>query len=199
MIDKVTGNRVANDAHPYLIALFKAVVNQGWVPPTVSETEYNAIRLNQTAYPPELVGFVGFCCTFGAKWFGGYARGFKNDGVTPRNMVAEATRNLLAQAPRLKGVYFFNRSYQKLSLPPRSIIYCDPPYANTTEYKTGESFDTPLFWEWVRAKHAEGHTVYVSEYTAPADFQVLWEKQVNSSLTTDTGSKKAVEKLFTIK
>lgn len=42
----------------------------------------------------------------------------------------------------------------------------------------------------------DGHKVFVSEYTAPDDFVCVWSKQVNNSLTKDTGSKKGVECLF---
>ena len=44
----------------------------------------------------------------------------------------------------------------------------------------------------------QGHKVFVSEYNAPEDFKCVWEKEINSSLTKDTGSKKATEKLFTL-
>lgn len=75
LIDKVTGNRTANDSHPYLIALFKAVQG-GWLPPEeVSETDYLEIKNNPDNHSPELVGFVGFGCSFSGKWWGGYARG----------------------------------------------------------------------------------------------------------------------------
>lgn len=46
---------------------------------------------------------------------------------------------------------------------------------------------------------SKGHIVFVSEYKAPDDFECVWEKEIVSSLTQDTGSKKAVEKLFKIK
>jgi DNA adenine methylase len=76
------------------------------------------------------------------------------------------------------------------------IIYADPPYAKTTGYK--DKFDHEQFWKWCREKKAEGHAIFVSEYDAPADFICVWDKQVNSSLTKNTGAKKAVEKLFTL-
>jgi len=60
MIDKVTGNRIGNDNHMYLIALLIAV-RDGWVPPTdVSRGEYYSIKSNKGNYLNHLVGFVGF-------------------------------------------------------------------------------------------------------------------------------------------
>jgi len=53
-----------------------------------------------------------------------------------------------------------------------------------------------VFWEWCREKSLEGHTVFISEYNAPDDFEAVWEKEIPSSLTRNTGAKHGVEKLF---
>lgn len=53
-----------------------------------------------------------------------------------------------------------------------------------------------VFWQWCREKVQQGHDIFVSEYQAPEDFICVWEKQVNSSLTKNTGAKKNVERLF---
>ena len=48
----------------------------------------------------------------------------------------------------------------------------------------------------------KGHKVFVSEYSAPDDFECVWEKQAKSSLSANGvigGSKTSTEKLFTIK
>jgi DNA adenine methylase len=74
------------------------------------------------------------------------------------------------------------------------LIYCDPPYEGTTKYKDG--FSHTEFWEWCRTKAKEGHQVFISEYNAPNDFKSIYSKEVNSSLTKETGSKKANEQLF---
>ena len=81
-----------------------------------------------------------------------------------------------------------------LDIPNNSIIYCDPPYKDTTKYSN--LFNHDEFWEWCRQKSKEGHSVYISEYNAPDDFECIWQKEIVSSLTKDTGSKKGVEKLF---
>jgi DNA adenine methylase len=70
MIAKLTGFRIGNDNHPYLIALLKAV-QSGWIPPTeMSKEEYYRIKAEQTTTDAALVGFVGFLCSFGGKWWG---------------------------------------------------------------------------------------------------------------------------------
>lgn len=85
-------------------------------------------------------------------------------------------------------------SYLYLQIPKDSLIYCDPPYEGTTKYK--DDFDHPKFWQWCRDMAIKGHIIFVSEYNAPDDFECVWQKEIVSSLTQATGSKKAVEKLF---
>jgi len=196
VIDKVEGIRFGNDNHPYLISLFKAVQN-GWEPPTsVSEQEYADVQRNKDKYPEYLVGFVGFGCSYSGKWFGGFARGNDNKG-NPRNYCLESRTNILKQAPNLEGIQITCLDYRDLVIPEKSIIYCDPPYAQTTAYATG-TFDTKYFWNWVRKQSENGHTLFVSEYVAPPDFKCVWEKHVNNTLVANTGAKTGVEKLFTL-
>jgi DNA adenine methylase len=38
--------------------------------------------------------------------------------------------------------------------------------------------------------------IFISEYSAPDDFECIWQKEIVSSLTKNTGSKKGTEKLF---
>lgn len=90
-----------------------------------------------------------------------------------------------------------NKEYNKLCIPPQSIVYCDPPYFGTTDYK--DKFDHSIFWDWVRALANDGHKVYVSEYQAPNDFKCIWSKEIKSSLSANGktgGSKRSVERLF---
>ena len=114
-----------------------------------------------------------------------------------RNYSAEAYRNVLRQSGNLSGIKFIFGDYADLPIPPSSIIYCDPPYANSSGYSIVGDFNTHDFWKWCDKKIDEGHKVFVSEYEAPEGWVCVWQKGVNSSLSKDTGSKKAVEKLFT--
>ena len=195
IIDKVTCNRLAGDTNEYLVAMWQAI-QDGWTPPDfVTEQEYRNVRNNKDMFRQSLVGFVGFGCSYSGKWFGGYARGNNSKGA-PRNYAAESYRNIVRQANSLKGVVFVHCAYDKLPLPPKSLIYCDPPYANTTKYKN--KFNHADFWEWCRDKAKEGHTVFVSEYTAPDDFTCVWSKEIISSLTQNTGAKRGIERLFNL-
>jgi len=195
IISKVAGNRIGNDINEYLIALLIAV-RDGYIPPTnISKDDYYAIKKEPHKYPKELVGFVGFACSFGAKWFGGYA--FDNKG---RNYAEEGSRCLAKLAKKLVGVVFKSGSYLNLEIPKSSLIYCDPPYANVTEYEHSKSkdFDHDIFWEWCRIQAKKGHTVFVSEYSAPEDFVCVREIRHESRLNRNASVPK-VEKLFRYK
>lgn len=196
IISKVDGNRIANDNNFYLIELYKALID-GWEPPEhLSSEEYKDIKNNKDSYEPHLVGFAGFGCAFGGMWFGSYAKGNNAKGI-PRNYCGESKRSLLKQLPTLIDIQFYNIDYYNLNIPDKSIIYCDPPYCNTEKYKHIDSFDNNLFWDWCRKKRLEGHTVYISEYTAPDDFECVWSKTVNSNIYDKSIIyTKRIEKLF---
>lgn len=189
MIAKVPAEiRWGSDVAEYAIALLDAL-SKGWTPPdTLSELEYNQIKENPSEYDPELVGFAAYCCSYSGKFWGGFWRSGNRDGA------AEQSRHLIKQSREIVGVTFTVDNYGSRIYPEGSTVYCDPPYANTTKYKSG-NFDHKVFWEWAeRLSHTR--RVFVSEYTAPDNWVPVWKKEVTNSLTKDTGSKRGVEKLF---
>jgi DNA adenine methylase len=192
MIDKVTGNRIGSDINKYLIACLDSIA-KGWIPDSKwSESLYNDIKNNKDEYSLAMVGYAGFALSYGGKWFGGWCR----DSAGKRNYVLEAHKNAVKQQPFLTGIQFISSSYDELDIPANSIIYCDPPYASTTKYK--DEFDHKKFWDWCEIQVKKGHTVFVSEYNAPENWVCIWEKEIVSSLTQNTGGKKGIEKLFTL-
>lgn len=197
LVDKVEGLRIANDINPYNIALFKKL-QQGWLPPRiVTEDDYAAIKKTPEIYDPALVAYVAYAFSFGAKWFGGYARNEKGkigDLDNVLKMSSRAFDSIERQRNLLEGVSFYNTSYSDIPLPPESILYADPPYQGTSGYKN--SIDHDLFWQWCRDKSNEGHSVFISEYSAPPDFDCVWEKEVSSNLNAMVSKDKATEKLF---
>ena len=193
MIDKIEHPyKLGADNNKYLIALLEAVQNGQELPEHITKDEYIAVKTNKDNYPDWYVGFVGFVSSFRAKFFGGYSGYCTTKTGIQRNYIKERINNILKQ--NLDGIKLVCSSYDVLDIPANSIIYCDPPYNDTTKYK--DSFDSDAFWQWCRDKAKEGHTVYVSEYNAPEDFKCIWEKQINSNLGGT--SKTATEKLFTI-
>lgn len=189
MMDKVDHPfRVGADLNHQLIEMWRAL-QKGWSPPeNVSESEYQYIKAAQDIEDPALVAFVGFCCSFSSKWFGGFAKNKRGD-----NYAKQGANPLKKQIQYLQNVDFRCCSYQDLEIPEKSLIYCDPPYRGTTGYKMG--FDSGAFWQWCRDKAAEGHAVLISEYSAPADFICLLE--IAHFTTVDSNKDKRIERLFT--
>ena len=91
---------------------------------------------------------------------------------------------------------FKSGSYLELEIPENSLIYCDPPYANTCRYK--DDFNHDIFWDWCRAQTKSGHTVFISEYYAPNDFVCVKEIQHKTILDKNSQYPR-IEKLFRYK
>lgn len=91
----------------------------------------------------------------------------------------------------------FCGDYKQVPIPPGAVIYADPPYDNTTGYNN-EKFNSTEFWQAMRLLADTGHTVYISEQTAPPDFVCVWEKPFTRTLDRNKGNQfKVTEKLFT--
>lgn len=170
--------RIGSDVNWRMIKLLDAVGNHGWVPPDwVTKEEFEQIKAAPDDYPPELVAFVATGCTYGSLWFGPYTTSVSNNQRRP-----EYAKNLiLSEAPGLRGVKFLALRYEELTphIPPRSIIYCDPPYVGTAGYKGASTtievgqdlslntWNRGAFWKWADKLVDEGHHVFVSEYASP--------------------------------
>lgn len=196
-IDKVEGNRIGSDINYYLIeALIMIRDMPESIPDLITEDDYQKVK--QEFKVDGITGFIGFAMSFGGKWFGGYRRDVAGTKGCIENMKTQTRRskqNAIKQSKRLQNIKFYNLDYIDLSykIPSNSIIYCDPPYQKATKYK--DKFNHEIFWEWCRIM-SDYHQVFILEYNAPDDFECIWSKEIVSSLTKDTGSKKGVEKLF---
>lgn len=181
--------KLLNDKHPYLIAMWKAL-QEGWVPPQIiTDDEYYRVKANMNENPA-LAGFVGFGCSFGGKWWGGMARNKKG-----QNYCANASHSLLRDLQGVQKAIFTCLDYRDVIIPDNAVVYCDPPYVNTTTYTTGK-FNTDEFWDYMR-QLSKRCDVYISEQSAPNDFECIWQQEVTRVLDYNkSNSFKKVEKLF---
>ncbi len=187
----INGERFASDLSEDLILFYKEMQN-GWKPPeTLSEEKYRQLK---TMHPSGLRGFAGFFCSFGGKWFGGYAR----DPKTNRSFPKEAHTDALRLASQTVDVEFSCLHYSEfLEIIPRgSFVYCDPPYKGTTGYKN--KFNHTFFWEQMRM-WSNVHDILISEYKAPDDFECVWSIERKTELNTKDGKALRIEKLFRYK
>lgn len=184
--------RVASDVVPELIELYRAL-QSGWEPPRqLTRDEYYAIKADPT--PTSLRGFAAFGCSFAGKYFGGYAG---QDKRTTVSYATNAANSLGIKRAGLQDVVFHCASYDLFN-PVGCLIYCDPPYANTTGYSGAGRFDTDKFWSVVRKWSDAGNTVLISEYTAPDWAVVAWEKPVKTEIRGNAGRLPRIERLYMV-
>lgn len=190
---KVTATKkICNDLHPYLIELLTAVQKGYELPDAVTKEDYFKVRENKDE-DKALTGFVGFGCSFGGKWFGGYS-----NNNSKNNYTKQSKNSLLRKMKTLtpETTIFTNLSYKDVTIPVDSVVYCDPPYQRTTKYSNSKDFNHDEFWDYVRELSKE-HMVFVSEINAPLDFTVVWNKSMKRTLRVDNeNSFSSVEKLF---
>jgi DNA adenine methylase len=183
---------ICNDKHEYLIELFKGVQNGYELPELITEEQYKYIREHKDENKI-LTGFVGFGCSFGGKWFGGYAR-----NKTNTNYALQSKKSLLKDMDNLMTAQFTCQDYRDVIIPNNSIVYADPPYNNTTGYGK-DKFNSDEFWEYMRVI-SKNNKVFISEQTAPNDFECVWEKEFTRTLDVNKDNQfKVTEKLFTYK
>lgn len=181
--------KILNDKHEYLIELLNGVKNGYELPDYISEEQYKYIRKHKDK-DKILTGFVGFGCSFGGKWFGGYAR-----NKTGTNYAAQSKKSLLKDMDTLRDAEFICMDYRDVPLPDDCVIYADPPYDNTTGYGK-EKFNSEEFWAYAR-KVSQNHIMFISEQTAPEDFISIWEKPFTRTLDVNKNNQfKVTEKLF---
>jgi len=193
IIDKVPDSftKIGSDVNPHTIAALIAVRDHiDKMPKSVSEEEYKALK----GTPAEPISsWIRFVCSFSGKFENGYAREKGSDNHT---FVELGFKNAQKQSPNLQKVVLTCKDYKHWSFLENTLIYCDPPYKNTTSYKTG-AFNHDEFWDWVRKMSGQNNLVFVSEYQAPADFVCVWSGEVKTNLASNRKQGfVATEKLF---
>ena len=207
VVAAMTGERVANDLCVPLITLYRAY-QHGWRPPeTLSKPEWEQLRAVQNPDDP-LTAFAGFACSYGGKWFGGYAGGttytgepvplhlrYKYSDLDARgcrayNYAAQAGRSLARQMSKCTGVVFENLDYSELVIPDGALVYLDAPYKGTTSYGYAKSeFDHKRYFAWAE-QLSERATVVLAEYSAPEGWVEHWSRKPGVQLSN------TVDKMF---
>lgn len=187
---------IATDVVPDLVKLWQSV-KAGWVPPAeVSEWEWRMLR-SFIGPPSAERAFAGFACSFGSKWFAGYAR--SGAGSKQQDYAGSGGRGIEKKRRGIEAVTYIGcqdyRTHTTI-MGPAVVAYCDPPYAGTTGYKAAGGFDNDQFWDVMRSWVAAGALVFVSEYVAPEDWIEVGHWTPQASLSKDDKSKKVNEYLF---
>lgn len=199
VIKHVDGPRIAADIHPELIALLKAL-QRGWKPPFIHEELHKQLKLNKNA-DPALRGYVGFVMSFGGDFFAPFARNWREDKQGNYAIVEKtnerSSSSVMATGKLLKDCKIVESHYDQLKLPPKSLIYCDPPYKGTTGYKT-IPFRHENFYHWCRQMKKAGHQIFISELQMPKDFKEVWAMEYKHQVNNQIKKAPRIEKLFTL-
>lgn len=188
---QMDGPKVGADAHLDLMLMWQALQN-GWQPPTaVSESEYLDLKVSSSS---ALRGFCGFGCAYGGDWFHGYAKDNRGD-----DYVGQSRRSLLRRIANMTDAVLLHADYKQWDGIESALIYCDPPYSGTSSYSKEIRFDHQEFWDRVRM-WSQANTVLVSEFNAPPDFEMVWEKPRSTCLRySDVRRVRPSEKLFKLR
>jgi len=198
-----TPKKIGNDYNEYVVEMWKAFQNGEKPLEEVTLEDYTNMKYSYLSkdgiFPKWMIGYVGNACSYGSSWWNGYAhKNLKRN----EDHIAEAyrgTMNHISKFKHLSDCIFTFGSYDKMIIPKKSIIYCDPPYQSTKKYES--DFDNNKFWDWCRKMKDKGNEIFISEYSAPSDFKVVWSKERKDGMGTyHFGDKQAtkVEKLFTL-
>lgn len=191
------GEAFGADMQEDLILMWQGLLSGEFTPPmNLLEDEWRELR---DAEPSALRGFAGFGCSFGGRFFEGYAR---NIGGT--NYASQSARSILSDLEKIGDSVcsFANLDYLSVEYRDSDVIYFDPPYAKTKHYSSKRSgvgkFNHHLFWESATELAKSGADVYVSEFEAPDDWIVMWEKDRNVGVGVQSGANysKKTDKLF---
>lgn len=117
------------------------------------------------------------------------------DGGNVRNILQSLERlerlESLERLGRLPNLEITNLDYEDVQIEEDSVIYCDPPYVSTNDYKM--YFDHNKFYDWCRNQK----NCFISEYTTPIDFKLVGER-CKICTFNDENIKVTTEKLFTV-
>lgn len=177
---------VGSDANRDLILLFEGLQHGVSLPERIGEDEYRRLRAEPSSFRRS---FAGFGLSFGGKFFGGYARNRRGD-----DYYGQICRSLEIRRKAFAEVQFECCQYNGVGIHDGAVVYCDPPYQDSTGYKTGK-FDHAKFWQWVR-ETSKRATVFVSEYAAPEDFCCVAEFPKTTALRQKNGANVRIEKVF---
>ena len=204
-LSKIFPRGLVSDICIPLLSLYSAV-RDGWIPPDiVTRQDYSRAKMLPDSDP--LKAFIGFGCSFGGKWFGGYCG--------PRTVVSRTHPNGMKMNP-IRATK--NRLFKDLKILDKcdllslsffdispsyglfESIYCDPPYKGVTGYSSvSEVFDYPKFWS-LCSQWSKFSRVFVSEINdRPVQHNIIYRKSYGGRVGYD-GHKKDIktELLFQI-
>lgn len=181
----------AGDIVPELILLWQDA-HRGWVPPeSMTEELWRALKMD--ARPSAMKGWAAYAGSYKGKYFAGY-----NGNYPKRNYMAEASRALVQKISTMPRTATFSCiDYAHHAVDANTVVYCDPPYADTEDYSGAGTFDHERFWRTAEGWVDAGALVLVHEYSAPEGWNPVLITDRTETMHTGGSSGVRQEILFT--
>lgn len=196
-------NRIGNDLNHYQIALLEKIRDEGpdSLPDVITRENYYDVKYNKDKHPDWYVAYVGIVGSFNCVWFDGYGGLYKTKDGKEINSCISFKNRLKAtnEQSLLSGITLKCGDYRDLEIPKGSLVYCDPPYKGTAEYKD-KGFNHKDFYDWV-IETAKDSLVFISEYRMPKEFKLVDYFHFGRNLSTncDTDDAGRTDCLFVVK
>lgn len=191
-----TFKRVANDANPYLMALLKWYQAGNRFKAPITQTMFEEARtrvtkiLKRSGNPVvdltkveslKDVAYLAWCAYIGSasgEFFGTFCG--KQTG-SAKDMTYYNESQLVKTATCIQNVKLSCVNYLDLKLEAPSVIYCDPPWKGLGNYAL-TMYNPDEFYEWCVKTKKSGHTILLSEVSAPEDlFKLVKRSGVSTS------------------
>lgn len=164
----LTGKQICvSDYNDQVATMWDKLITQEWEPPhDVDRDTYEAIKDGSLEVDLATRCYVGHQYSFGGVAFRTYS---------PLKDSTRVRKRIIHIADKLRhfGAQVRHCDYTDMSHLTNSVIYCDPPYAQTN-CQFQSRFDHTTFWQWCRLMAKQNNHVFVSEYTAPEWAEVLY-------------------------
>ena len=145
-------------------------------PEDIDIDEFKRLReLYKKGIASPKIGFAGLMSQLG-KFYSSYQKDKEKRDQLRRNIEKQFSN------PLFFNTTFEYKNYKELN-PKNSVIYCDPPYPNTTQYNIKEKFDYDHFLKKCEEWYKDGNIVLLSGNFIPNNsWRVLFEKDYKYSM-----------------
>jgi len=193
----------ASDCHPLLLSLLGAVQAGAPMPSHITKERYHQLKKSGGDSVERAAACFGF--SFNGRAWGGYTSSYTRPSGSIDDIWATRMRyyKRLCTSPGFATATLRLEDYRTAigtsaanGSPHTTLIYMDPPYANTTTYRGTPRFDSAALWETAREWSRRGAVVLVSEYTAPLDFATVATQSKSSTLAGGGKQTPRTERLF---
>jgi len=185
------GPKLGTDVMADLILLWKEVMNDSFCEPTsLTKKEYDVLMKQKT--PSALRAYAGFFWSFSGMFNKGYS-----EEAYRRSRSFHEFREMAKILSKQKLTMLSTCDYRTPDII-EALIYCDPPYKNTTPYRGTPPFNHEDFYKWCLEQKEKGNTVIVSEYEMPEPFTLIQEFEHRTPLGVVHREQYVNEKLFAL-